>query len=179
MKRIIISAALATGMGLGVSNAQAYDGTITFAGVVTSQTCTVNGNGTGSHDFTVTLPAVSASALSAATAVAGRTPFNISLSACSAGSGNVHTLFESASNIDPATGNLTLNTGGASNVEIQLLNSDYSAIALNRGDSTQNSKSTKITAGTATLNYFAQYYATGLASAGNVATSVLYTMSYQ
>ncbi len=179
MHKIIVLAVLAAGMGLGAGSAQAYDGTITFSGIVTSQTCTVNGNGTGNHDFTVTLPPVSASALSTATSVAGRTPFNISLSACSAGSGTVHTLFETASNIDPTTGNLTLNTGGASNVEIQLLNSDYSAIALNHGDSTQNSKAATITGGTATLNYFAQYYATGQASAGNVATSVLYTMSYQ
>jgi len=31
----------------------------------------------------------------------------------------------------------------------------------------------------ADLNYYAQYYATGVATAGDVATSVQYTINYQ
>ncbi|PRE84487.1 fimbrial protein, partial [Burkholderia gladioli] len=57
----------------------AADGTITFMGNVTAQTCTINGNGSGSKNFTVTLPTVSASSLATAGATAGATPFNIAL----------------------------------------------------------------------------------------------------
>ncbi|MES3619397.1 fimbrial protein [Enterobacter hormaechei] len=62
-------------------SAQATDGTITFNGRVTDQTCTISTP--GGKDFTVTLPTVSASTLAAQSATAGRTPFAINLSDCS------------------------------------------------------------------------------------------------
>ncbi|MDL5429861.1 fimbrial protein [Klebsiella michiganensis] len=71
-------------------SAQATDGTITFNGRVTDQTCTISTP--GGKDFTVTLPTVSASTLAAQSATAGRTPFAINLSDCS--KGNVATYFE-------------------------------------------------------------------------------------
>ncbi|HDR9585873.1 TPA: type 1 fimbrial protein [Burkholderia stabilis] len=76
------AAALAVTGGLPAM-AHAVHGTITFTGAVTAQTFTINGNGTGSKDFTVALPSVSTSALPAAGRVAGQTPFNITLTKCS------------------------------------------------------------------------------------------------
>ncbi|NML33940.1 fimbrial protein [Paraburkholderia antibiotica] len=167
-------------LGLASLGAHAADGTITFNGMVTAQTCTINGNGSGSNDFTVTLPTVSASTLAAAGDTAGRTPFNIALTNCTPASGNVHTFFEQGPTIDATTGDLILANGGATNVQLHLQNSDLSDIALNGDDGTQNSLSVAISsAGAATLPYYVEYKATGAATPGAADSSVMYTMSYQ
>jgi major type 1 subunit fimbrin (pilin) len=157
----------------------AADGTITFNGSITAQTCTINGNGAGSNDFTVTLPTVSASALSAAGQTAGRTPFNIVLTACTPATGNVHTFFESGPTTDATTGNLVLQAGGATNVQIGLENADFSPIKAGFADASQNSASVAINSGAASLSYYAQYVATGAATAGAANSSVMYTIAYQ
>jgi major type 1 subunit fimbrin (pilin) len=176
----LISAAILASAALTSQFAFAADGTITITGTVTAQTCTINGNGSGSNNFTVPLISVSASSLPSAGTPAGATPFNIALSACTPASGNVHTFFEPGPTVDTATGNLIIATGGATNVEIQLLNGDSTPIKLGVVDTSQNSKSVAISAGgTATLNYIAQYIATGAATPGAVSTSVMYTMVYQ
>jgi major type 1 subunit fimbrin (pilin) len=167
-----------TGAAAISQSAFAADGTITFNGNITAQTCTISGNGSGPN-FTVALPTVSASTLSTAGATAGRSPFNIALTNCTPDSGTVHTFFEQGPTIDTTTGNLVLNAGGATNVQIQLQNSDFSNIALNQPDSGQNSKTVPIQNGAATLHYYAQYIATGKAGAGAANSSVMYTMSYQ
>ena len=182
MKKTLLSAALVAVMGVvafAPQNAKASDGVITFNGKITAQTCTISGNGGGSS-FTVTLPTVSTSSLTAAAQVAGATPFNIALTACSPNSGNVSTYFEAGSTVDAATGNLFNATGSATNTEVNLLNSDSSVIALGQPQASQNSKVVAIASGAATLNYIAQYVAVGGASgAGSVATTVTYSMSYQ
>ena len=89
---------------------QAADGTITFTGQITSQTCTISGNGAGKN-LTVTLPTVSTSALATAGTTAGRTPFNIALSNCTPNSGNVSTYFEPGATVDTATGQLVNASG--------------------------------------------------------------------
>lgn len=155
----------------------ASDGTITFNGSIASQTCTVNGNGSGSSNFTVSLPTVSKSSLSTAGQVAGRTAFNIALTGCS-NSGTVHTYFEPGATTDAATGNLVLNSGGATSVEIGLLNSDFSPISAGFADASQKSLSTNISSGSATLSYYAQYVATGSAGPGAANSSVTYTLVY-
>lgn len=177
-RKILVAAALTC---IATQGAFAADGTITFNGSVTAQTCTINGNGTGAKDLTVALPTVSTSTLASAGNTAGRTPFNIALTACTPKSGNVHTFFEAGPTINPSTGNLVVASGGASNVEIQLLNvSDQSAIKLGSADASQNSKAVAInSSGAATLQYYAQYYATGSATAGAANSSVMYTLSYQ
>ncbi|MCC7597903.1 type 1 fimbrial protein [Janthinobacterium sp. FW305-129] len=160
--------------------AHAADGTITFTGQVTAQTCTING-GAG-KDFTVALPPVSASSLSIDGATAGRTPFKIVLTACTSATGNVSAYFEAGTTIDTATGRLKNAAGTATKVQIGLLNSDLTntAIVLGAAQAAQNSQSVAIASNTATLNYFAQYVASGgAAGVGTVSTSVMYTMSYQ
>jgi major type 1 subunit fimbrin (pilin) len=159
--------------------AHAADGTITFTGEVTAQTCTVTGG--ACKDFTVALPPVSASSLSVDSATAGRTPFQIVLTVCTSATGNVSTYFEAGTTIDTATGRLKNAAGTATKVQIGLLNSDATtAITLGAAQASQNSQSVAIASSTATLKYFAQYVATGgAAGIGTVNTSVMYTMSYQ
>ena len=78
-----------------------------------------------------------------------------------------------------ADGNLKNATGTATGVEVQLLNSDFSNINLAGAAGSQNSAQATLSSGAATLNYYAQYYATAAAGAGSVATSVQFTMLYQ
>lgn len=177
MKSTIQAVTVVAALGLASIGAHAADGTITFTGNVTAQTCTING---GTPDFTVALPTVTATTLGTAGATAGRTPFSISLTGCAETGGNVHTFFEQGPTVDSSTGNLVLDAGGASNVEIQLLNqADGSVIALNQADAQQNSTAVAIASGSATLNYNAQYVATGAATPGAANSSVMYTMSYE
>lgn len=180
MKRTLLSALILTSTAMVAQVASATDGTITFNGHITAQTCTINGNGTGAKDFLVTLPTVSTSALAAAGLTAGRTGFNIALSACTPNSGNVHTYFEPGVTTDMSTGNLKLDAGGASNVQLGLLNSDFTPIKAGFADASQNSKPVAITGGSATLSYYAEYVATGAAAgAGAANSSVMYTLIYQ
>jgi major type 1 subunit fimbrin (pilin) len=178
MKTTYLSAAVFAGIAAVSQFASAADGTITFNGNITAQTCTINGGGAASN-FAVTLPTVSSSSLAAAGQTAGRTPFTISLSNCTPNTGNVHTFFEAGPTTDSTTGHLIVNTGGATNVQIDLLNSDATDIKAGFADVSQNSLPVAITAGAATLNYFAQYIATGAATAGAASSSVMYTMAYQ
>jgi major type 1 subunit fimbrin (pilin) len=174
----MIAAAAAMAFAIPMSS-YAADGTITFNGSITAQTCTINGNGAGSSDFTVTLPTVSASALAAAGQTAGRTPFNIALTGCTPATGNIHTFFESGPTTDSTTGNLVLQAGGAQNVQIGLENADFSPIKAGFADASQNSASVAIDSGAATLTYYAKYIATGVATAGAANSSVMYTIAYQ
>lgn len=179
MKTKLLSTMIAAGVIAISQNALAADGTITFNGNITAQTCTVNGNGAGANNFTVALPTVSSSILASAGQTAGRTPFNIALTNCAPNSGNVHTFFESGATTDSTTGNLILTAGGATNVQLGLLNADATAIKAGFADASQNSKSTAITNGSATLSYFVQYVATGAATAGAANSTVVYTVAYQ
>lgn len=182
MQTKLISALLLVGAATVSQVASAADGTITFNGSIAAQTCTINGNGSGSNNFNVPLPNVSTSALATAGQAAGSTPFNISLTACTPASGNVHTYFEPGPTVNTATGNLIVAPGGATNVEIRLLNKDanLSPVKLGAADASQNSKSVAISAaGTAMLEYYAEYYATGAATAGAATSSVMYSLVYQ
>ena len=169
-------------MGAIPAVSNAADGTITFTGAVSSQTCTINGNGSGAKDFTVALPTVSTGSLAAAGQTAGRTQFNITLSNCSTATGNVHTFFEAGPTTDLATGNLIVaeGTDSATNVQIGLLNSDFQPINTGAADASQNSTSVAIVDSAATLQYYAEYVATGgAATAGAANTQVMYTLAYQ
>ncbi|AFQ46790.1 fimbrial protein [Burkholderia cepacia] len=156
----------------------AADGTITINGKIGTQTCTIDGNGTGSKNFAVALPKVSTSALVNGGSTAGRTPFKISLKNCSPASGNVYTHFEAGTTVNSTTGQLFNATGTAKNVEVGLLNGDSSNIALGKADA--NSKAVALASGSAELPYYAQYVATGgSAGQGTVNTSVMYSIMYQ
>lgn len=154
------------------------DGTITFKGNITAQTCTINGNGSGAKNFLVTLPTVSVTTLASPGQTAGRTPFTIALTDCTPDSGNARAYFEPGATTDGVTGNLKLDAGGATGVQIGLLNGDLTEIKAGFAEPTQNSKPVAISAGSATLPYFAQYVSTGTATAGAANSSVMYTIIY-
>ncbi|HEX3379203.1 MAG TPA: fimbrial protein [Paraburkholderia sp.] len=176
--RSLAFAAIATAVGIPTASFAA-DGTITFNGTITPQTCTISGEGAGPN-FTVTLPTVSTSALAIDGTPAGGTPFTIALTNCSPDSGTAQTYFEPGPTVDTATGRLRNATGTASNVEVGLLNDDYSLIHLGAAQTSQNSKSAAISGGSALLKYIAQYVATGgAAGAGSVNTTTLYSIVYQ
>jgi major type 1 subunit fimbrin (pilin) len=181
IKRSLLSVLCVAGAALAVSPAFAYDGTITFTGAISDNTCTIAGGGAASADFSVNLPKVAASTLSSAGQVAGMTPFSIRLTNCK-NNGKVSTFFEMGSSVDPNTGDLKNQSGGAGgakNVQVRLANAnDGSRINIAQGTQ-QGSSQVDITDSTATLNYFAQYVATAAAEAGNVSTTVTYTMNYE
>lgn len=179
MKFAFAPVVLAAGIAFASQSAHAVDGTITFNGNITATSCEINGNGTGSKSFTVTLPTVSAKTLDTAGARAGRTPFIIALN-CDTDTGSVHTYFEPGPTTDASTGNLVINSGSgtAGNVQIGLLNADFTQIKAGFADSAQNSLAVPLTSGAATLSYFAEYVATGQATSGAANSSVMYTIAY-
>ena len=183
MNKILLGAAIVAGLGIAAfapQTARATDGTITITGKVVAQTCTVAGNAFGTPaSVNVTLPLVLAPVLTTAGSVAGTTPFSIAIANCDPALTKVQTFFSSGANIDASTGNLN-NTGTATNVQVQLLNSSSAVMPLNGADATaQNSPTANLSSGAATLNYSAQYISTGGATAGLVNTSVAFTMIYQ
>ena len=177
MKKITLAASVVV---LGMSSAFAADGLITINGMVSAKTCDIEA---GSKNITVTLPTVSKQSLAAVGQVAGRTPFTIKLSNCSAG--KVATYFEPGATVDFNSGRLknATGTGSATNVQVQLLGDNNLFIpVLAAGSNGVQSNSQLVdvlAAGSANLNYYAEYYATGVSTAGTVGTSVQYTLVYQ
>lgn len=176
MNKTLLSAALIAGFGVAAfasQTARATDGTITFNGQVNATTCTING---GSPDFTVNLPPVATTTLAASGNTAGQTQFNIALTACTAGT-TASTFFEQGANVDTTTGNL-VSTGGASNVQLQLLNSNGTS-AINLLTPSTNTTTADISTGSGTLTYYVQYFATGASTPGTVSSTEQYTIAYQ
>lgn len=179
MKHSFSTATAVAALALAFSSAaHATDGTITFKGTISTQTCTVNGNGSGGADFDVKLPSVAKAALATDGAVAGRTPFSIAVSGCTTKSGNVSTWFEPGTNVDALTHRLkNAAAGGATNVQVGLLQGNGTT-AITPGVASQ-SANIDTTAGSAKLDYFAEYVASGgAAGSGAVETTVTYTMVY-
>jgi major type 1 subunit fimbrin (pilin) len=171
--KALVAALVATSGLLGMTAAQASDGTVTFTGSIVATSCVITGGG----NIAVTLPPVDASALSASGKTATPTQFSIAMTACPATT-SLHALFEIGANVDTTTGNLK-NTGTATNVEISLLNSALGAINIaTQANDGAGTGLTTTTAGAYTLNYYAQYIATGAAGAGTVASSVTYSLVY-
>lgn len=181
MKKNILSSLLAIA-AVAPFAAQAADGTINFVGSVTAQTCTINA---ADKNLTVTLPTVSTSSLNVANNTAGRTAFQIRLTGCTTtGTGiltKTRAYFEPGSTVDTTTNKLkNMTSGGATNVQIGLLNSDGTEIKAGAPKDTQGGTFVTIpSSGNVNLDYAAQYVATGVATAGAVTSSVAYTLEYQ
>lgn len=175
MKKIAIALAGALTLGAAASAHAQSDGTITFTGEVLAASCAIDAGGSGAANATVTLPNVAENSLNAAGARIGDTPFSIVVG--SAGSPctqkNVQAYFHNRGNVN-AAGRLS-NTGDATNVEVVVLNADHQDINLSNNT---NSKIVPINSGTAQLDFFGQYYATGAAGAGAVTTGVEYSIVY-
>lgn len=183
-----ILAATVTMLLLNSNLSAANDGTITFTGKISDVTCLVSGGTedgapSSSGDFTVALDQVSTSALATNNAVAGDKKFYISLKGQECASGKTaNILYERAQSaaIDSVTGrlkNLVSDGSAAQNVQIAILNHDKTALNLNNGHISHQPK--VIANNEARFDYWAQYVATGgAASAGNVQTSVVYSVAY-
>jgi len=179
-KTSFLSAAAAMAGLLAIAPfAHANDGTIEFTGMVTALTCTING-APGAENFTVPLPPVSTSSLTAVGSSAGRTPFSITLTGCTPNNGQVATYFEPGDTVDMGTNQLIVDAGGAENVQLRLLNSDFSKILAGAAQASQNSTPVSIDAGNATLNYYVEYAQNGLlgATPGAANSRIQYTLIY-
>jgi major type 1 subunit fimbrin (pilin) len=196
LKRALIAAGVATAMMLPLSS-QASDGTITFTGAVTANTCTVSVNASGAN-ATVALPTVSTSALNNTTAktTAAGTFFNMAVTACTAtpvadiagvAPTTVAIYFEAGPNVDEVTGGL-INTVTGSNVEVNLYNASAASIVGTQiKPGTQTNQPLAQAIGTGGTQWFYAGYSTagtnGLAgaaaTAGAVSTSITYSLIYQ
>ncbi|MGU3780294.1 fimbrial protein [Burkholderia metallica] len=188
----IISALLATAGLTLASGAHAADGTITFTGNVTAATCKIDGVNAGlTSNKAVSMPTVSSGSLNVKGAVAGRTAFGFKLTGCAVDTaeskGNptkVQVAFENATNVT-ADGKLALDKGTgdvpeAKNVVLQILNDKQDAIVVGANSTDQNSQVVEIAEdGSAQLNFFAEYLATGQAVGGSANSKVQYSVVYQ
>lgn len=183
--RRIVQGAAAIAVMAAMTPAMAVEGEIAFNGKVLSTTCTISGGGgaSGNKNLTVKLPSVAESSLAESGAVAGRTPFSIVLSGCTGESTKVSTVFEAGDTVD-GNGRLNLVKGGAedkvaTNVQIGLLNDKQEPIQAGLASGQQNSQVVTLKDNGATLNYYAEYHATGKAVAGSANTRVQYSLDYQ
>jgi major type 1 subunit fimbrin (pilin) len=179
---IAAAATLAT-IALGSTGANAADGTITFIGAVTDTTCSIDAKAVGAADKNVTLPTVTSSTLGSKASTAGTTAatdLTFALSGCSTETKAV-ARFENGPTIDQTTGYLANQApAGAQNVQVRLLNASHMPINVVTGENNDMAgNGAAIVSGAANLKYFAEYYATGKATAGPVNTSVQYTVGYQ
>jgi len=193
IKRAMLVAGISTAMALPLTT-QASDGTITFTGAVTANTCTVSVNGAG-NTTTVALPTVSTSALTNTpprTTAAG-TFFNMNVNACTGtplndfGGGaptTVKIYFEAGPNVDETTGGLINVAGAGSNVEVMLYNASAATVVgtqIKPGTNTNQPLAQLMSAG-GTQWFYAGYSTAGanaVATAGAVSTSITYSLIYQ
>lgn len=159
------------------SSAYAVDGTVTVSGTVVSNTCTV-----APSTSAVTLPTVSTSALNAIGAVAGMTPWNVTVSGCGATSINMNTYFEYGTSTN-AGGRLSKVSGTSTNVDVQVLQLNAGTLTvldLSKPAGSQNTTAVATNAGgTATQFFFLRYYATAATvGAGSFNSSFTFTVVY-
>jgi major type 1 subunit fimbrin (pilin) len=183
MKISLLTGAMALGLGMAATTAaHAADGNINFTGEISDVTCSINGvtPGTGDVNIAVNLPKVSAKALASAGQTAGAQAFAIMLgktgeTTCQNGKvASMHFEADSPA-IDKATGMLTV-TGGATNVQIGLLNDKGAKI--NLVDNTNTTQAT-IVDNQVTLAFVARYEAVnGAAGSGGASSTVRYSIAY-
>lgn len=179
MKRLAMLTGIAA-LSVASSAHAAGNGTINFTGAVNSQTCNATLN--GENGASVTLPTVNASALGAPGSTAGQTAFSVNVTDCAStnpsGAGTLKAYFEKGANVDANGRLINTATPGATNVVLELVDGT-SNTALKAGDISQNDGSfVAISGGNAIVPYSVRYYATGVATAGTVESSVTYSLIY-
>lgn len=151
--------------------ALASDGTVNINGLVEPCTCVIND---GNKDITLKLPTLSASTLAKAGATAGDTKFTIKLSGCA--TNRAVYFFEAGPNID-FTNNILANiadTDRAKNVGIQLLNGAGQPVKLGALESGVEGP----LPGVLYVDLYARYYATGVATSGQVKGFTSFSIQY-
>ena len=191
MNICITRAMAAAGIAISAAGSMpglASDGTITFTGAVTENSCTVQVNGAGTGDGSIALPVVDTRSLGAALAqknTAAGTFFKISVSACALNrpdaSGNLPTrifaYFEAGPNVDPSTHAL-INTG-TSSVEVKLFEASGASVV--GSQISPGASAAELQADSeGTWHFYAGYAPAvdGPASPGTVITSVTYSLVY-
>lgn len=185
-----IAAGIVSAMS-SVTPGLASDGTITFIGAVTGNSCSVQVNGVGS-DGTVALPVVDTTALddsSPARNTAAGTFFEITLNSCIASHADlsgapptrVALYFEAGPNVDQSTHGLI--NAGTSNVEVKLYQASESHVVGSQiapGTSGAGQPDSQAVTAASTQYFYAGYWlARGVkATAGTVNTSVTYSLIY-
>ncbi|MGC4012204.1 MAG: fimbrial protein [Pseudomonas sp.] len=153
-------------------------GVINITGKVTETSCVLDASAT---NISVNLPPVDKDLLAAAQSSTGRTGFTMKVTSCADGV-KVSAAFTPDSNVD-AYGNLKNSAaGGASNVQVQLLDQNYAAINVNTDNATSQAARAVTVSGAnpVTLQYYAQYYSqAGSAGAGDVAAMANYQLTYE
>ncbi|CAM4380490.1 MAG: Major fimbrial subunit SMF-1 [Legionellaceae bacterium] len=176
MKKLVSAIALS----LISTGAFAIDGTVNFSGNISGTTCAISNLTAGVLD--VTMPTVSKTALSSANSVAGLKPFTLQLACPTTSTGSVKAYWEPTSTNVTSSGYLknTASTGAASNVAIQLIDSNTGIDApINLFNDTLNNVVPIAADGSATLNYKAQYIAlTNAVAPGLVKASVQFSLVY-
>ncbi|WP_052285320.1 fimbrial protein [Kluyvera genomosp. 1] len=170
---MFVSVMMASSSAMAIS-----DNTITFQGEVTDETCSVAVNGNGATPV-ILLPTVSTKDLAKSGDTAGDITFDIGVAGCTGNPStetSISTVF--VGNQVTTNGNLG-NTGTAGNVEIQLLDTKDAVINLTDGYTGNGDLKLAAGASEASATYTAQYYATGLATAGTVEATLQYAVSYQ
>lgn len=161
----------------------AYDGRVTFEGEILSDgTCKID---TDSQNRTVTLPTVGKANLRHAGQTAAPVPFSITLKECNAADvTKVKLLFNGATTGQPYLANKT-GSGKAANVGIQIVKADGAGTPIKVDGSQANSEKAADTGkeqnGTVIqprFDYFAHYYATGVATAGDVEATATFQVQY-
>src|SRR6185312_263747 len=137
IRRAMMAAGIAAAMALPMSS-QASDGTLTFTGAVTANSCTLAVNGVTGADATIALPTVDTAALSNVSprTTAAGTFFSIAVTSCTAlldiggtaAPATVQIYFEAGPNVDETTGGLINTAPSGSNVEVNLYNASGATV---------------------------------------------------
>ncbi|KGQ23984.1 hypothetical protein JP33_10015 [Gallibacterium anatis CCM5995] len=154
------------------------DGTVNFNGKLVENTCAVNAN---SQNLTVQLPTLPTRLLPAANDTAGLTLFQIQLDNCNNQKARAY-FVPTPDKVDLTSGRLknTASSGAATNVQVQLLDSDTTTVIdVIKNSGSQGSKLQTINDSNKKLNYYARYYATGETKAGTVTAAVDYYVDYE
>lgn len=178
MKKCLLGTVVALAVSSVAMPAGASVGTITINGKLTQSTCTVKIDG-GSADAVVTLPTLPTSDLAKDGDTAGTTAFTMNLTNCKPATGSVRAYFEHGTAVDAATGRLNnTNAAGAKNVQVELLDAKMNALHI--GNTSQRANAAgELQDGAVNLVYQARYHATGASTAGELATSVTYSIDYE
>ncbi|MNZ27556.1 fimbrial-like adhesin protein SfmF [compost metagenome] len=167
IKSKLLAAALLSTASVG---AFAYDAQVNFDGLVTDQTCDINGTSVRPAQINVVLPTIGVSALPTVGSWAQNTKFTIKLANCTAASTTVH--WEPMVNVDSDTGALK-NTAAGTNAQLRVLDSNYTPIDMRSDAGITFSGTSK------DLDYYAQYYANVVpVTAGVLSTYGYITLTY-
>ncbi|ENU1227412.1 MULTISPECIES: fimbrial protein [Providencia] len=161
------------GIALAVTSAPIVfaSGTINFTGEITDIACTVDSN---SKNLNVDLGKVSVKSLATQGEVAGLKDFTIKLVDCPANSKVTVQFSGTRDTSDRDILAINQAAGVANNVGIALFEKD----ATTQIKLFENSKQVELNGSTVDLDYVARYKATGVATAGPVNSSAVYSIQY-